>query len=225
MKGKIYLLFFYLFFTSVIRAQSVSINTDGAAAHASALLDIQSDSKGLLVPRMTEAQKGSILAPATGLMIYQTDGLSGFYYFTGNSWTNVASGLSFADGGAAYDFLTKSPVTGEINYRKGHGAVGVNYIIALQGTFPPQIGPATYGTVVLGEIRLFAGSFAPVGWAFCQGQLLTINQNQALFSLLGTTFGGNGQTTFALPDLRGATPVQPGTSTANYSWAPGQRSN
>ncbi|MDN9008517.1 phage tail protein [Brevibacillus laterosporus] len=55
----------------------------------------------------------------------------------------------------------------------------------------------------LGEIRLFGFAFAPVGWAFCDGQLLAINQNQALFSLLGTTYGGNGITTFALPDLRG----------------------
>lgn len=55
----------------------------------------------------------------------------------------------------------------------------------------------------LGEIRLFGFTFAPEGWAFCDGQLLPINQNQALFALLGTTYGGNGSTTFALPDLRG----------------------
>lgn len=53
--------------------------------------------------------------------------------------------------------------------------------------------------------------FAPKGWALCNGQLLPINQNQALFSLLGTTFGGNGQTTFALPDLRGRTPIHVGS--------------
>ena len=57
------------------------------------------------------------------------------------------------------------------------------------------------GTIA--EIRMFAGNFAPVGWAFCQGQLMSIDQNTALFSLLGTTYGGDGQTTFALPDLRG----------------------
>ena len=54
----------------------------------------------------------------------------------------------------------------------------------------------------LGEIRMFGFNFAPEGWAMCNGQLLPINQNQALFSLLGTTYGGNGQTTFALPDMR-----------------------
>ncbi|MDQ3278661.1 MAG: tail fiber protein [Bacteroidota bacterium] len=62
----------------------------------------------------------------------------------------------------------------------------------------------------IAQIILFAGNFAPRGWAFCQGQLLSIAQNTALFALLGTTYGGNGQTTFALPDLRGRVPVGPG---------------
>ncbi len=62
----------------------------------------------------------------------------------------------------------------------------------------------------LGTIVGFAGNFAPRGWALCQGQILSISQNTALFSLLGTTYGGNGQTTFALPDLRGRTPVSSG---------------
>ncbi|MHA1541609.1 MAG: tail fiber protein [Candidatus Hodarchaeales archaeon] len=63
----------------------------------------------------------------------------------------------------------------------------------------------------LGEIVLFAGNFAPRGWAFCDGQLLPISQNTALFSILGTTYGGDGRTTFALPDLRGRVPVHAGT--------------
>src|SRR5689334_22190047 len=62
----------------------------------------------------------------------------------------------------------------------------------------------------LSELRLFSFVFAPKGWALCNGQFLPINQNQALFSLLGTTYGGNGQTTFALPDLRGRAPVSSG---------------
>lgn len=59
----------------------------------------------------------------------------------------------------------------------------------------------------LGEIQMFSGNYSPNGWAKCEGQLLSIAQNQALFALLGTTYGGNGQTTFALPDLRGRIPV------------------
>lgn len=62
----------------------------------------------------------------------------------------------------------------------------------------------------ISEIRMFAGNFAPRGWAFCQGQILSIAQNTALFSLLGTTYGGNGQTTFALPDFRGRVAVGTG---------------
>ena len=62
----------------------------------------------------------------------------------------------------------------------------------------------------LSEIRIMSFVYAPKGWALCNGQFLPINQNQALFSLLGTTFGGNGQTTFALPDLRGRTPIHVG---------------
>src|SRR6187549_3017598 len=62
----------------------------------------------------------------------------------------------------------------------------------------------------LGEMKFIAFNFAPKGWALCNGQFLPINQNQALFSILGTTFGGNGQTTFGLPDLRGRVPMHPG---------------
>ncbi len=64
----------------------------------------------------------------------------------------------------------------------------------------------------LGEIRIFSGKYAPKGWHFCDGTLLPINQNQALYSLLHTTYGGDGQTTFALPDLRGRTPIHQGIS-------------
>ncbi|MCA9441424.1 MAG: phage tail protein [Candidatus Omnitrophica bacterium] len=63
----------------------------------------------------------------------------------------------------------------------------------------------------VGEIRMFAGNFAPRGWAFCDGQLLAVSQNDALFSLLGTVYGGDGRTTFGLPDMRGRIPVHPGT--------------
>ena len=63
----------------------------------------------------------------------------------------------------------------------------------------------------IAEITMFGGNFAPRGWAFCDGQLLSISQNQALFSILGTTYGGDGRTTFALPDLRGRVPISTGT--------------
>jgi len=62
----------------------------------------------------------------------------------------------------------------------------------------------------LGEIRLFAGNFAPNGWMFCDGSILSINQNETLFQLIGTSYGGNGQSSFALPDLRGRVPIHQG---------------
>ena len=63
----------------------------------------------------------------------------------------------------------------------------------------------------VGEIRIFAGNFAPAGWMFCEGQLLPISENETLFNLIGTTYGGDGQSTFALPDLRGRIPIHMGT--------------
>src|ERR1700739_4818993 len=62
----------------------------------------------------------------------------------------------------------------------------------------------------VGEIRMFAGNFAPAGWMFCEGQLLPISEYETLFNLIGTTYGGDGQSTFALPDLRGRTPIHMG---------------
>lgn len=62
----------------------------------------------------------------------------------------------------------------------------------------------------VGEIRMFAGNFAPVGWMFCEGQLLPISENETLFQLIGTTYGGDGESTFGLPDMRGRIPIHQG---------------
>lgn len=67
------------------------------------------------------------------------------------------------------------------------------------------------GEPFIGEIRLFGGSFAPAGWAFCAGQTIPISQNDALFNLIGTTYGGDGQETFNLPDLQGRVPIHQGS--------------
>jgi microcystin-dependent protein len=74
----------------------------------------------------------------------------------------------------------------------------------------------------LGEIRMFAGNFPPRGWAKCDGQLMAISQNDALFALLGTTYGGDGVTTFGLPDLRSRIPLHQGQGTGLSSYALGQ---
>ena len=75
----------------------------------------------------------------------------------------------------------------------------------------------------IGQVMLFAGNFAPRGWAFCEGQLMAISSNAALFSILGTTYGGDGRTTFALPDLRGRVPIGPGTGPGLPTYRLGQR--
>lgn len=75
---------------------------------------------------------------------------------------------------------------------------------------------------MMASIKLFAGSYAPRGWALCNGQLLNVNDYQALFSLLGDTYGGNGRTTFGLPDLRGRTPIGEGQSPGLSSRRRGQ---
>ncbi|CAN0094302.1 unnamed protein product [Chrysoparadoxa australica] len=72
----------------------------------------------------------------------------------------------------------------------------------------------------LAEISMFGGNFAPRGWAFCDGQILPINQNQSLYSLLGTTYGGDGRTSFALPDLRGRIPVHSGNGSVGPGLSP-----
>ena len=109
----------------------------------------------------------------------------------------------------------------------------LNYIIALQGLFPSRNIPEPDGEAsdadqdasdpLLGEVKMFAGSFAPRGWAFCDGQLMQISQNQSLFSILGTTYGGDGRTTFALPDLRGRVAIHEGQGAGLPNYNLGQR--
>jgi microcystin-dependent protein len=79
------------------------------------------------------------------------------------------------------------------------------------------------GSPYIGEIRIFAGNFAPNGWAFCNGALQAINQNSALFSLIGTTYGGDGVNTFGLPDLQGRVPIHQGTDGSGNNYVMGQR--
>lgn len=107
----------------------------------------------------------------------------------------------------------------------------INYIIATDGVFPSRGPGGALGTnnVILGEIKMFAGNFAPRGYELCNGQILPIASYTALFSLLGTTYGGDGRTTFALPDLRGRAPIHfgsgPGLTTRRIGDKSGSESN
>ncbi len=82
-------------------------------------------------------------------------------------------------------------------------------ILLLFSCFSSQFSSAQDSYV--GEIRMFAGNYAPVGWAFCDGSLVPISENETLYTIIGTTYGGDGQMTFALPDLRGRLPMHSGT--------------
>ena len=79
------------------------------------------------------------------------------------------------------------------------------------------------GSPFVGEIRMFGGNLAPAGWAFCNGALMPIAENEVLFNLIGTTYGGDGQTTFALPDLQGRLPIHQGTAATGTNYVIGEK--
>jgi microcystin-dependent protein len=96
----------------------------------------------------------------------------------------------------------------------------LNYIICTNGSYPISSGNVL--PPFLGEVRLFAGNFAPAGWAFCQGQLLSLADNTSLYSVFGATYGGDGATNFAVPDLRARTAIGAGSGPGLSSWVVGQ---
>ncbi|WP_430974469.1 tail fiber protein, partial [Sunxiuqinia rutila] len=122
--------------------------------------------------------------------------------------TGVSGNLLTHDGNnwIAKDLVLSTSNTGQgIPISIVQPSIAINYIIALTGIYPSR----SFEPFVA-QISMFGGNFAPRNWAFCDGQLLAISSHTALFSLLGTTYGGDGRTTFALPDLRGRTPVHAG---------------
>lgn len=111
---------------------------------------------------------------------------------------------------------TLEPAGGSQSHENMQPSLAVGFCIALQGTYPSveENGEAGAPDPYLGELRVFGGTFAPAGWLLCEGQLLAVSQHDALFSLLGTTYGGDGVTTFALPDLRGRLGIHQGAGHA-----------
>lgn len=149
-----------------------------------------------------------------------TDGIDGTDGATGATGPQGEPGTSIVDGTADGQVLTwtspnwiaQQPTAHTVHSQdrvagSAQPYQGIHYIIALAGYFPSRSSIDPF----IAEIIMFGGNFPPRGWAFCDGQLLPISQNTALFSLLGTTFGGDGRTTFGLPDLRGRVAVHPGT--------------
>lgn len=229
--------------TPVMAQQSVGIGTTTPDSHA--VLDISSTKKGVFFPRLTTAQQatltGLLTTAETGMEI--TDSTTGhLLLWNGSAWTTPA----IAAGGTAITAKAPLSVsTNNLQINAGTNAgdlltwdgnnwinmqpavqhfsdavdnhqpyLVINYVIAEFGIYPSQ-NDATQPYV--GEIYMMGCNFAPVGFAICDGSLLSIASNDVLFNLLGTTYGGNGTTTFALPDLRGRVPIHQGSNgTSTY---------
>jgi microcystin-dependent protein len=213
----------------------VSIGTSPPAAGT--MLDIPSTTRGVLLPRLSPAQlttlAGSLTPAEKGMLV--TDASTGKTVgWDGTEWTDIANlsaisplavsstnQVAFNRGTAAGDLITwdgnnwvnmQPAQQFSISVENRQPYLAVNYCIALQGIFPARNEP------FVSQIQIFPFNFAPLGWALCNGQLLAISQNTALFSLIGTMYGGNGQSNFALPDLQGRVPVNfgQGPGLSNY---------
>jgi hypothetical protein len=228
--------------SQVFAQNNVGINT--ITPDASAALDVQSTTQGMLIPRMNATQRGLIATLATGLLVYQTDAQAGFYFYDGATWTllgatgpqgavgsqgpqgnpgapgaagipgsNGANGQGVPTGGNANQVLSKLTLVDYdfewLTLPTPTPTLPIRYYICVAGIYPSS-GNLGGSAFAIGSIQLFAGNGQQGGgaWLPCNGQLLNINQNPALFSLLGTTYGGNGVQTFGLPNSNnGSVPI------------------
>jgi microcystin-dependent protein len=234
----------FLCFTYQTNAQSTTITPGNNQPSLTAT----STNNGLIVPKITLtaslASASPVTNPAAGLLIYNVGNnvAKGFYYWTGTAWQYLATAIPFStttpinitsnniklNSGTAFGQLltwdgnhwinTNPKLSQSIDNRQPY--LTLNFCIALQGIFPSRNGIDPF----IGELAIFSFNFAPKRWAMCNGQLLPINQNQALFSLLGTTYGGDGRVNFALPDFRGRIPIGMGQGSGLSNYELGQRS-
>lgn len=129
--------------------------------------------------------------------------------FTLTTGNNII--LNGSGNGNANDLLIKSNATALVAVRKGHGALVLNYLICTNGVFAGHNNPGPTSDAWIDEIKVFAGSYSPLGWEFCDGQLLSLAGNTVLFSIIGSNYGSNGINNVGLPDLHGTAPVGFGT--------------
>ena len=220
------------------------IGVGTATPDANAVLTISSTSKGVLIPRLSTAEQTTLAATLTtgqtGMLI--ADSATGNLWVWGGSKFVPPSALagkapiavsstneiSINPGTAKGDLITWDganwvnmlPAVQHFSLEASNlqPYVVANYCIAVNGIFPSR----SDATPFVSQIQLFGFNFAPVGWQQCNGQLLSISQNTALFSLVGTYYGGNGTSTFGLPNLQGAVPIGMGQGVGLSPFVEGQ---
>src|SRR5258708_1133817 len=235
--GALVLAFFFLAGPAF---SQVSIGTSSPADNA--MLDINTTTKGLSLLRLSPAQltalASSLKASEKGMLV--TDASTGkIVGWDGTIWTDISNlsartplavsstnQIAFNPGTQAGDLITwdgnnwvnMQPANQHfsIPVENRQPYLAINYCIALQGIFPARSDP------FVSQIQIFPFNFAPLGWALCDGQILAISQNTALFSLLGTTYGGNRTSNFALPDPQGRVPVHFGQGVGLSPYNEGQ---
>lgn len=216
------LLVVYIYFCSAAFCQ-VGIGTK--TPNSRSIVDVSSTTKGLFIPKLTAAQLNTLATTLTssqkGMLV--TDNTTGQpLCWDGAAWSSIANvsaklplvvsntnQISINKGTAIGDLITwdgnnwinTQPAIQHFSYSVNNMQpyLVLNYCIAMQGIYPSRAGDEPF----VSQVELFGFNFAPKGWAQCNGQLIPISQNTALFSLLGTYYGGDGRTNFGLPDLQG----------------------
>jgi microcystin-dependent protein len=208
------------------------------------ILTIFSNSKGVLPPRLTTGQQTTLAGTLTGSekgMLITDAGTGNTLGWTGQAFVPVSNlsaqsplavsatnQVSINAGTQVGDLITwdganwvnLQPALQHFTFNNVENRqpfLALNYCIALQGIFPSR----SDGTPFLCQVELFGFNFAPNGWAQCNGQLLSISQNTALFALLGVNFGGNGTTNFVLPNFQGRVPMGMGQGPGLTNFAVG----
>ena len=149
----LFLLVCLFFLTTKTSAQSLAINTDGSNANASALLDVKSTAKGVLVPRMSRTERDAIASPATGLVVFQTDGTAGFYYYTGAAWRLISpwvfsgTNIAFPVGSVGIN-LTTPTRTLDVNGTARIGANGTTITNIIKAAITQTIGAIAARSIV-----------------------------------------------------------------------------